>query len=448
MLFYFLRSKNKRPDAAVYVPRARRSKETTTADTPDSEMKDVIAVPTEREAKSKSRRNKAGMEVYVPRPKRLQQDSEKESCSDEKSISIEESVDSAKGIESEETKKPKKHKVKGKEASGGLKDKKKDVPKHEKHKRSKCENGEKSDTKESVQERCLEEEENFTSMEPLNATPTGNDTWENEMKFYDDSNNAELEMNVDGNLKEMCLDRPSSAANDIYVSETSDHCFVQTVSEKSTKETNSEESMSTMEMDSTLIDVSGQHCVHLAEHDSNFSEGGAMESDLNLKPSTSNHQESECGQAVSVAADELKEQPSKRRKSSEEEGQTETKVNYSTKNEFDDHLENFENELEVDKLEQSGLTEPEPEKTMPVETPINNSVESVNSTNDDNTEAGVKAEHGNTISDSKDKTSENGPDNKTVKLNAAEDEEEGDTWDTLFDDDGEALDPKLVEEVI
>ena len=30
---------------------------------------------------------------------------------------------------------------------------------------------------------------------------------------------------------------------------------------------------------------------------------------------------------------------------------------------------------------------------------------------------------------------------------ADEAEDEGDTWDTMFDDDGEALDPKLMQEV-
>ena len=62
----------------MYVPRARRSKDTAQPEVHENEMKDASAKPVEGESKSKPRRNKAGMEVYVPRPKRLQQSAETE----------------------------------------------------------------------------------------------------------------------------------------------------------------------------------------------------------------------------------------------------------------------------------------------------------------------------------------------------------------------------------
>ena len=484
----------------MYVPRARRSKDTAQPEVHENEMKDASAKPVEGESKVKPRRNKAGMEVYVPRPKRLQQSAKTEE--NEGNTFEENQSNTFKNVESDRTaagdskelKKFKRRKVKEMKASGDTKDwGRKDTPKskHEKHRRSKHDQYEEKNLKaeanyhEKHQEQF--EDSNFDSDElQNNCANVGDETWEDEMKFYDSINDDHGEMNnvedkPGANTKEMCLDQPTTAAENqgakaTIVMETLDPSPVQPPAQEITG-TNSDLSvLDNMETDTTnLAEGNDQICDQLVAVETLETESCTLskemvqvkESDSNVKLCFSDRTEAE-GEAnhlLSVAdRTASEEQPHKRRKSND--GQEESSDHYECDRKVDnkaqikvDHNDTrtcdgetarVEDKVEAEKLKQPSENEMVTEKSTSFPTPSDDTMQSIDVANDDNTCTETRMAHEdidpNGQMTQETKVAKN-PDDNQISDSCPAEGEDGDTWDSLFDDDGEALDPKLMEEV-
>ena len=90
------------------------------------------------------------------------------------------------------------------------------------------------------------------------------------------------------------------------------------------------------------------------------------------------------------------------------------------------------------------------EKSTSFPTPSDDTKQNIDVANDDNTGTEIRMAHEdidpNDQMTQETKVAKNLDDNQISDSCPAEGED-GDTWDSLFDDDGEALDPKLMEEV-
>ena len=485
----------------MYVPRARRSKDTAQPEVHENEMKDASAKPAEGESKSKPRRNKAGMEVYVPRPKRLQQSAETEkdkgNTFEENQSNTFQNVESDRTAngDSKELKKFKRRKVKEIKASGDTKDRgRKDTPKskHEKHRRSKHDQCEEKKLKvepsdhEKHQEQF--EDRNFDSDElQNNCANIGDKTWEDEMKFYDSINDDHGEMNISvedkpgANTKEMCLDQPTTAAENqvakaTIVMETIDASPVQSPAQEITG-TNSDFSyLDNMETDTTnLMEGNDLICEQpvametLEQTNCTLSKEMVQdkESDSNVKLCFSHRLEAE-GEANNLLSTtdqtDSEEQPNKQRKSND--GQEESSDHYECDRKIDnkaqtkvDHNDTrtcdgvtarVEDKVEAENLKQPSENETVTEKSTSPPTPSDDTKQDIDVANDDNMGTEIKMAHENIDPNDQmtqeTKVAKNREDNQISDSCPAEGED-GDTWDSLFDDDGEALDPKLMEEV-
>ena len=468
----------------------------------ESEMSDASLRPVEGELKGKPRRNKAGMEVYVPRPKRLQQSAEpeKEKCNsfEEKQSNIFQNVENDKAIagDSKELKKLKRHKAKVKKASSDSKDRRrKDTPKskHEKHGRSKqddCEENKfeaESNDHEKHQEQG--EDRNFDSNEHQNNCVNDSDeTWEDEMKFYDSINkDGEMDTNVEdkpgANTNEMCLDQPTTAADDQGVKattlmETIDPSPLEPVALEIMGASKDLSVSDSVETGTVLTEANNQTCdqpvdVETLETDKcSFSkevvQGAESDSDVNL--CFLNRPEAKCedDHLLSDQTDS-EEQPNKRRRSQEEpsgvfdcdgniynkpqtevDNKTQTEVDSNSTRTCDSETAQVEGKIEVENLEQPSETEMVIEKSTSFSTSSDNTKEDINVAKDDSTETETRMDNENV--DPNDqmtheiKVTNNSEDNQISDSCPAEGEDD-DTWDALFDDDGEALDPKLMDEV-
>ena len=459
-------------------------------------MKDVSARPAEGEKKAKPRKNKAGMEVYVPRPKRLQQPAETEK---DKGNSFEEmqsntfqDVESDKTAagDSKELKKFRRHKVKERKAlSDARSGERKDAPKskHEKHRRSKHDQCEENTLKAEPSDHEKQvEQEHFDSNElQNNYTNISDKTWEDEMKFYDSisSDHGEMDTNVEDkpstNTKEMFLEQTTTAAEHqdakaTALTESVDPSSVQHVAQIT--EANSNLSVSNnMETDSNLTEANNQICdppvvVETFKTDKcSFSKEAVQvkDPDSDIKLCSSDIPEAEFGvDNLPPVTDPTnsEEQPYKRRKSNE--GQEESRGVYDCDDKIDnktlttvDHNDTRacdgqtaqgEGKVQALNLEKPSETDIIVEKSTSFPTSSENTKEEINIVNDDSGDTETRMGHENI--DQNDqmtheiKVAKNPEDNQISDSCQAEDEE-GDTWDSLFDDDGEALDPKLMEEV-
>ena len=245
-------------------------------------MKDASARPAEGEKKTKPRRNKAGMEVYVPRPKRLQQTAETEkdkgNTFEEMQSNTFQNADSDKTAagDSKELKKFKRHKVKERKASSDARDgERKDAPKskHEKHRRSKhdqCEE-KKLKAKPSGHEKQVEDEHFDSNELQNNYTNVSDETWEDEMKFYDSisSDHCEMDTNVEDkpgtNTEEMYLEQTTTAAEHqdakaTALMESVDPSFAQPIAQEITGANSNLSVSDDMETDNNFTETSNQIC--------------------------------------------------------------------------------------------------------------------------------------------------------------------------------------------
>ena len=455
-------------------------------------MKEASSRPAEAEKKGKPRRNKAGMEVYVPRPKRLQQSVETENdrgnTFEEMQSNTFQNVESDKtAAHSKDLKKFKRYKLKEKKASRDARDgERKDAPKskHEKHRRFKndqCEEiklkAEPSDHEKQV------EYEGFDSNElQNNCTNISDETWEDEMKFYDsiNSDHGEIDTTVEdkpgANIKEVYLEQTTTAAEHqdakaTALMESVDPSLVQPVAQEILGANNNLSVSDSMETDTNLMEASKQICdppvvVETKTDKCSFSKEAVQvkDPDLDIKLCFSDKPEAEfeVDNLLPVTDPvDSEEQPYKRRKSNE--GQEESGGVYGCDGKIDNKsLTTVDNDTrvcdgesahvegKVENLEQPSEPEIVVEKSTSFPTSSDNMKEDINVANDDSMDTEIRTDHENI--DQNDqmtqeiKVAKHHEDNQISDSCQAEGEE-GDTWDALFDDDGEALDPKLMEEV-
>ena len=152
------------------------------------------------------------------------------------------------------------------------------------------------------------------------------------------------------------------------------------------------------------------------------------------------------------------EQPYKRRKSNEGQedcdgkisNNTLTTVDHDDTRECDGETVQIEGKGETEDLEKTSETEIVVEKSTSFPISSENTKKEINIANDESMDTETRLGHENIDQNDqmtqKIKVAKNPEDNQISDSCQAEDED-GETWDSLFDDDGEALDPKLMEEV-
>ena len=307
------------------------------------------------------------------------------------------------------------------------------------------------------------------------------------MKFYDSINDDHGEMNISvedkpgANTKEMCLDQPTTAAENqvakaTTVMETIDPSPVQPLAQDIMGTNSDLGVLDNIETDTTnLAEGNNQICDQpvavetLQTENCTLSKEMAQdkESDSNVKLCFSDRPEAEgeLNNLLSVAdRTDSEEQPNKRRKSND--GQEEssgvyecdrkidnkaqTKVDHNDTRTCDGETARVEDKVEAENLKQLSENEMVTEKSTSFPTPSDDTKKNIGVANDDNTGAEIRMPHEdidpNDQMTQETKVAKN-PDDNQISDSCPAEGEDGDTWDSLFDDDGEALDPKLMEEV-
>ena len=326
------------------------------------------------------------------------------------------------------------------------------------------------------------EDRNFDSDElQNNCANVGDETWEDEMKFYDSINNDHGEMNISVEDKpgaNMCLDQSTLAAENqgsksTTSIETIEASPVQTIAREITGSNSDPSVLDNMETDTILTEGNNQICDQpvadgpLETDNCTLSKEVIQVKESDLEPCFSDRPEAECeANDLLPIADrtDSEEHPTKRRKSND--GQEEsssvyecdgkidnkaqTKVDHNDTRTCDGETARDEGTVEAVNLKQPGENEMDTEKSKSIPTSSDDTKQDIDVTNDDNMRTEIRMTHediGLNDQMAQETKVANDPGNNQISDSCPAEGEDGDTWDSLFDDDGEALDPKLMEEV-
>ncbi len=432
------RNKNRRPDVAVYVPRAGRTQER-------GEQRIDDGFTSSEKPGGKQRKQRSAAELYVPRAKRLQQEKLSEDGSrtneifhpENKETASESVTDASCALET-------KHRIREKNVPSGDTDleneaEKKSARKRHKNKSKKTKHYEdhcsELDTS-SGQKRKHAGDTEVSAEDPV-ETPGESDTWEEEMKFYDSVNN-EVCVDLEGvdtqSLKDECNSKENSAnASEIIPSTENDISEVSVVERGASPSVpEAEKSLCAGADDSVsgdLPNIASTDSPGLGTMHPGHATGDPPDTDRQSETEPSNS--SERAMVSNSLCDSVAETSEK----TDDHGAA------------DDVLKTDTNPELKAQTETSSDTE-KPSSMSTSECEIVQDMESCAEGKETRVSPELERPDGNAaeIVAGKDTPVKN-VNSENEQNGEAEMDEDGDTWDSLFADDGEALDPKLMEEV-
>ena len=418
------------------------------------------------DAKSKPRRNKAGMEVYIPRPKRLQQSVEMAQDRDEKEVenNIEDNFEGENS--SGDIQKESRHVKKCRTSEQTLHSEhcdvsansKESIRQHKHKSRSSKQDKETPDSVGKKHKRNHKEKSDETSSEnheslkcvagiEYDEAIVSNETWEDEMKFYD-AVNQEIDSTEESEQKQ------NIGASKGENNHETQRCLKETIIE-----TESEGSHNQIRGSFDGGDQVSTQDVCVSVETSNTSEAA------NFEEVESGPRDETIIPSMNPVIDDSSENPRKRIRSSEDGTELSDKLHEISGGSGPASLKSDALLCNVDSYSNdsgpSGVKEVDNENKILIPQNLE--------TQADSTEINEKEQHpddhvgedlgtfssGNPSSEIGNKphieevnTLENSVKKKHNDTTATmETEDDGDTWDSLYADDGEALDPKLMKEV-